>query len=253
MTPRCTGGRRRLHSPQGCASRADAACAAVMNRRHPLVPQDNLLWEQLTARQHLSFYGRLKGLLVRAPGAGEGGGSCDGWSPHRHNPFPASLVPRTLHPRASRIGTRISHHACPQGTELDDAVDAALRSVNLFHGGVGDKQVKAYSGGMKRRLSVAISFIGSPAVVYLDEPSTVRRRGERHGMACMSVDARRQLTHPLLASRARAPGPGPSLSAHAVVHGQAVQAKVRHDSDDAQVRFLGEVWDPSRYQAGVPG
>jgi hypothetical protein len=27
---------------------------------------------------------------------------------------------------------------------------------------------------MKRRLSVAISFMGNPLVVYLDEPSTVR-------------------------------------------------------------------------------
>lgn len=51
---------------------------------------------------------------------------------------------------------------------------AALRSVNLFNGGVGDKQVRTYSGGMKRRLSVAISLMGNPAVVYLDEPSTVR-------------------------------------------------------------------------------
>ncbi|KAL6775733.1 ABCA3A [Auxenochlorella protothecoides x Auxenochlorella symbiontica] len=84
-------------------------------------PQDNLLWEQLTARQHLDFYGRLKGL---------------------------------------------------KGTELKEAVDAALKSVNLYNSGVGDKQVQAYSGGMKRRLSVAISFMGSPAVVYLDEPST---------------------------------------------------------------------------------
>lgn len=31
--------------------------------------QDNLLWDQLTARQHLAFYGRLKGLKVR-------GGAC---------------------------------------------------------------------------------------------------------------------------------------------------------------------------------
>ena len=51
---------------------------------------------------------------------------------------------------------------------------AALRSVNLLNGGVGDKQVHTYSGGMKRRLSVAISLMGNPAVVYLDEPSTVR-------------------------------------------------------------------------------
>ena len=60
-----------------------------------------------------------------------------------------------------------------QGLQLQEAVIAALRSVNLFNGGMGDKQVHTYSGGMKRRLSVAISLMGKPAVVYLDEPSTV--------------------------------------------------------------------------------
>ena len=60
-----------------------------------------------------------------------------------------------------------------QGLQLQEAVNAALRSVNLFNGGVGVKQVRTYSGGMKRRLSVAISLMGKPAVVYLDEPSTV--------------------------------------------------------------------------------
>ena len=44
------------------------------------------------------------------------------------------------------------------------AVDDSLKSVNLFHGGVGEKQVGKYSGGMKRRLSVAISLIGDPRV-----------------------------------------------------------------------------------------
>lgn len=47
------------------------------------------------------------------------------------------------------------------------AVTVALKSVNLFNGGVGQKQARKYSGGMKRRLSVAISFIGKPQVVYL--------------------------------------------------------------------------------------
>ena len=84
-------------------------------------PQDNLLWDRLTAKEHLSFYGRLKGLV---------------------------------------------------GRELDAAVEAGLRSVNLWNGGVADKQVRTFSGGMKRRLSVAISLIGDPQVVYLDEPST---------------------------------------------------------------------------------
>mgnify|MGYP001810388202 CR=1 FL=1 len=32
------------------------------------------------------------------------------------------------------------------------------------------------SGGMKRRLSVAISLVGDPLVVYLDEPSTGQLR-----------------------------------------------------------------------------
>ena len=73
-------------------------------------------------------------------------------------------------------------------------MDAALLSVNLYSGGVGDRQVRTYSGGMKRRLSVAISFIGDPQVVYLDEPSTVRCggvpggvRGVQWGVGCGAV------------------------------------------------------------------
>ncbi|KAL3678985.1 hypothetical protein R1sor_021941 [Riccia sorocarpa] len=82
-------------------------------------PQHDLLWEQLTGREHLLFYGRLKNL---------------------------------------------------KGIALTNAVEASLKSVNLKN--VGNKRVKAYSGGMKRRLSVAISLIGDPRVVYMDEPGT---------------------------------------------------------------------------------
>ncbi|THU59095.1 hypothetical protein C4D60_Mb03t21380 [Musa balbisiana] len=84
-------------------------------------PQHDLLWETLTGREHLLFYGRLKNLKGRA---------------------------------------------------LLQAVEESLKSVDLFYGGVGDKQVAKYSGGMRRRLSVAISLIGDPKVVYMDEPST---------------------------------------------------------------------------------
>ncbi|KAK6123284.1 hypothetical protein DH2020_042961 [Rehmannia glutinosa] len=59
-----------------------------------------------------------------------------------------------------------------KGASLTQAVEESLKSVNLFHGGVADKQAGKYSGGMKRRLSVAISLIGDPKVVYMDEPST---------------------------------------------------------------------------------
>ncbi|KAK7292227.1 hypothetical protein RIF29_08003 [Crotalaria pallida] len=84
-------------------------------------PQHDLLWESLTGREHLLFYGRLKNL---------------------------------------------------KGSALTQAVEESLKSLNIFHGGVADKQAGSYSGGMKRRLSVAISLIGDPRVVYMDEPST---------------------------------------------------------------------------------
>ena len=36
----------------------------------------------------------------------------------------------------------------------------------------GDRRVATYSGGMRRRLDIAMSLIGSPPVVFLDEPTT---------------------------------------------------------------------------------
>ncbi|KAF0936072.1 hypothetical protein E2562_038568 [Oryza meyeriana var. granulata] len=74
-------------------------------------PQHDLLWETLTGREHLMFYGRLKNL-----------------------------------------------RAAP----LTQAIEKSLKSVCLYAGGVADKLVGKYSGGMKCRLSVAISLIGEP-------------------------------------------------------------------------------------------
>ncbi|CAO2038069.1 unnamed protein product [Urochloa humidicola] len=84
-------------------------------------PQFDLLWETLTGREHLMFYGRL----------------------NRFN-----------------------------GAALVEAAEQSLKVLRIFEGGVADTLVSQYSGGMKRRLSVAISLIGDPKVVYLDEPSS---------------------------------------------------------------------------------
>ena len=82
-------------------------------------PQHNLLWETLTALEHVRFYATVKGV-------------------------PAAQV------RAVSM--------------------AALEAVSLAV--VADKKAGEFSGGMKRRLSVAISLIGDPQVVFMDEPST---------------------------------------------------------------------------------
>eukprot|EP01117_Protostelium_nocturnum_P005730 TRINITY_DN2068_c0_g1_i1.p1 TRINITY_DN2068_c0_g1~~TRINITY_DN2068_c0_g1_i1.p1 ORF type:complete len:1746 (+),score=587.77 TRINITY_DN2068_c0_g1_i1:107-5344(+) len=82
-------------------------------------PQHDVLWPTLTGREHLTFYGTLKGL---------------------------------------------------KGVDLEQKVEVALKKVNLWK--ARNKPSSKYSGGMRRRLSVAIAVLGSPKVIYLDEPST---------------------------------------------------------------------------------
>ena len=36
----------------------------------------------------------------------------------------------------------------------------------------GDRRAATYSGGMRRRLDIAMSLIGDPPIVFLDEPTT---------------------------------------------------------------------------------
>ncbi|TVU09289.1 hypothetical protein EJB05_42752 [Eragrostis curvula] len=71
------------------------------------------------------------------------------------------------------------------------AVDDSLKSVNLFHGNVGDKKVQKYSGGMKRRLAVAISLIGDPKAVFMDEPSTGLDPASRNNLWNVVKEAKR--------------------------------------------------------------
>ncbi|KAL5799038.1 hypothetical protein ACOSQ2_003858 [Xanthoceras sorbifolium] len=58
-----------------------------------------------------------------------------------------------------------------KGFAFTQAVEESLKSLNLFHGGVASKQ-----------LSVVISLIGDPKVVYMDEPSTVLDPASRNNL-----------------------------------------------------------------------
>jgi ABC-type multidrug transport system ATPase subunit len=82
-------------------------------------PQFDALFGLLTAREHLQFYGRIKG------------------------------VPED---------------------KMDRIVKGMLHYLSLEE--YADRPAGTYSGGNKRKLSVAIALIGDPPVVFLDEPST---------------------------------------------------------------------------------
>ncbi|XP_068649279.1 ABC transporter A family member 7-like [Aristolochia californica] len=59
-----------------------------------------------------------------------------------------------------------------RGKRLKHEVDECLKRLDLYEGNVGDQLAGKYSGGMKRRLSVAISLIGDTQIVFMDEPTT---------------------------------------------------------------------------------
>ena len=103
-------------------------------------PQDNLLWDDLTGAEHLTFFGRLRGLR--------------------------------------------------RGSELKAQINYWLRRVNLASRADRAKPSRKFSGGMKRRLSVACSLVGNPRLVYLDEPSTG-----------LDPESRRQLWHAISAAK----------------------------------------------------
>ncbi|SFB15808.1 ABC-2 type transport system ATP-binding protein [Lentibacillus halodurans] len=55
-------------------------------------------------------------------------------------------------------------------TNPNKEADALLGKVNLLE--AADNRVATYSGGMRRRLDLAMSLLGNPPVIFLDEPTT---------------------------------------------------------------------------------
>ncbi len=60
---------------------------------------------------------------------------------------------------------RLRHQSLPGGI-----ADDLLHRFGLAE--AADRRVATYSGGMRRRLDIAMSLIGQPSVIFLDEPTT---------------------------------------------------------------------------------
>jgi ABC-2 type transport system ATP-binding protein len=64
-----------------------------------------------------------------------------------------------------RLIGRLRHVPAPQ-----QRADELLARFNLT--AAADRRVATYSGGMRRRLDLAMSLVGDPAIIFLDEPTT---------------------------------------------------------------------------------
>ncbi|MEU2239218.1 ATP-binding cassette domain-containing protein [Streptomyces sp. NPDC018338] len=76
------------------------------------------------------------------------------------------LLMADLHHLSKREGRRVA----AQLLERFDLVDAAK------------KPASTYSGGMKRRLDIAMTLVGDPRIIFLDEPTTGLDPRSRHNM-----------------------------------------------------------------------
>ncbi len=59
---------------------------------------------------------------------------------------------------------------CIPANKVDQVCDAFLRALDIRK--YQDKLIMRLSGGNRRKVSLAVALIGSPPIVYLDEPST---------------------------------------------------------------------------------
>jgi ABC-2 type transport system ATP-binding protein len=77
-----------------------------------------------------------------------------------------AAVDETLSGRENLVLIARLRHVPQPGRVADDL----LARFSLTDAGA--RKVATYSGGMRRRLDIAMSLIGSPAVIFLDEPTT---------------------------------------------------------------------------------
>src|SRR5205823_4608462 len=88
------------------------------------------------------------------------------------------------------------------GMSRRDAADVARRQLEAFGlAQAADRLVATFSGGMRRRLDLALSLVHRPPVLFLDEPTTGLDPQSRRAMWSMIRDLRDQGTTILLTTQ----------------------------------------------------
>ena len=92
--------------------------------------------------------------------------------PHVRATIGAALQEAALDPLLTgrdHLKLQMALHGIPR-RERPDRADELLARVGLM--GAADRKVGGYSGGMKRRLDLALALVHRPRILFLDEPTT---------------------------------------------------------------------------------
>ena len=103
-----------------------------------------------------------------------------------------------------------------------------------------DRQVKTYSGGMRRRLDLGASLVGRPSVLFLDEPTTGLDPRSRLGLWDTIRDLVREGTTILLTTQYLEEADQLADEIVVIDHGTVI---VSGTSDDLKSRVGGDVLD----------
>ena len=104
-------------------------------------PQHDALWRNITVREHMEAYAAIRGIVP-------------------------SHIPRYNYPSAT-VGIHLTFNLHLFRYRI---VDLFLRGLRIEPH--ANKYAKNCSGGTRRKLSYALSMLGRPAIVLMDEPST---------------------------------------------------------------------------------
>jgi ABC-2 type transport system ATP-binding protein len=139
-----------------------------------------------------------------------------------------------------------------------DRADALLRRFDLT--GAADRLVRTWSGGMARKLDVALGVVHSPRVLFLDEPTTGLDPEARAGMwaeigrlAAEEVVTVLLTTHYLDEADRMADRLAVVDAGRVVVEGTPEELKRELRGDTVQVELAGPAAAGVRVLAGVPG
>ena len=179
----------------------DRCVAPNTFRRMGVCPQDNSLWEDLTVEEHLAFHAALKGVdLTETLQVTEQPFSTSGENENQDAaPCSVAVLPNAV---SAEAGAPVQGGGAIMMTAASMSVSTITKLQFIINRCGLDKfatvMSKKLSGGNQRKLHVAISLIGDPALIIMDEPSASMDPENRRGIWDILVDLRNDGSHTLL-------------------------------------------------------